>query len=83
MLQSAYEQWCIKNQKPQGINQQEYINGLKYQFIEMNDGWMAVWEHNTNNGEYNPVIQAADLGKARSYCVFLEPINVPFNVINP
>ena len=41
------------------------------------DGWIVVFEYNADISEYKPLIEAADIEHARSYCERRERIPVP------
>lgn len=56
-----------------------YVNDMHFIFVPMRDGWTAVFEQ--DGGQYIPVIQAADIPHAQSYCNMLEPVRVPVNFI--
>lgn len=52
-----------------------YANRINYFFATLPDGWTAIFEN--NNGDYTPLIQAADRAHAESYCILREPLPVP------
>lgn len=67
------EKWTTEN----GITETAtfYANKIDYFFATLPDGWIAVFEN--NNGDYVPLVQAADRAHAESYCVLREPLTVP------
>lgn len=76
MNYEEYSAWLEAN----AVTKQRYwFNGIEYEFAEMEDGWIAVFE--VDRGRYFPVIQAADLPHAESYCAMIEPATVPMEVI--
>ena len=62
-----------------GESASSYVNGMHFIFVSMKDGWTAVFEQ--DGGQYIPVIQAADMEHAQSYCNLLEPLRVPVKFI--
>lgn len=62
-----------------GESEHYYSNTVNYIFVAMRDGWTAVFER--DGAQYIPVIQAADIEHAQSYCNLREPIRVPINLI--
>lgn len=62
-----------------GEHESHYINDIHFILVKMKDGWIAVFER--DGGQYIPVIQAADVAHAESYCNMLEPVRVPVNLI--
>lgn len=77
MSKIELEKWIAEN----GTKKEcEYFNGIRYAFVTMKDGWIAIFECK-GNGEYVPMIQAADIEHARSYCEISEPVRVPINIL--
>ncbi len=63
-----------------GTSRERYhANGIDYLFIGLSDGWTAIFE--ICRGDYTPIIQAATLDKAKSYCNLREPVTVPLTEI--
>lgn len=58
----------------------EFSNGITYRFYTMKDEWIAVVEMHPYQGMI-PIIQAKDKSKALDYIVFIEPVNVPIQVL--
>lgn len=56
-------------------------NGIDYKFVTEDDGWVSIYEYDKYSNTYFPVIQAADMAHAHSYCVLREPIPVQFNIL--
>lgn len=73
MTVAEFDNWCSENQS--GEKKTAYYNGINYTFVEMADGWIAVFRY--NNGYYIPIIQADTMAHAEGYCGMLEPVTVP------
>lgn len=71
-----WKEWIEKNCTE---TQTTWINGLRYMFATMQDGWIAVFR--IVNAELEPVIQAQDMAHAKGYCSLIEPVPVPVNII--
>lgn len=76
MTKEQYAEWKEKNGTE---SERVYINDIAYNFVKMNDEWIAVFS--VRNGEYIPIIQAQDRVHAVSFCRMREPVNVPVNII--
>lgn len=76
MTYEKYELWKTKNGKN---TERIYFNGIAYDFVTMNDEWIAIFE--VCNGEYIPMIQANDRKHAESWCVLREPVKVAMTAI--
>ena len=72
MTAAEFEKWTQEN----GTGRRSHsANRIDYEFVTMRDGWIAVFEKCGCN--YDPLIQAADIAHAESYCNLREPVTVP------
>lgn len=72
MTPAEFEQWIQEN----GTAKKNHTaNRIDYVFVTLRDGWIAVFQRDYN--AYTPLIQAADIPHAESYCYMREPITVP------
>ena len=74
MNRAEFEAWKAENSI---ASSDEHYNGIDYRFLTTQDGWIVVFEHNADISEYKPLIEAADIEHARSYCARRERIPVP------
>ena len=71
-----FDTWASEN----GTTRERHtINTIDYVFVTLTDGWIAILE--ATRGEYTPIIQAADMAHALSYCAMREPVTVPLKAI--
>jgi len=77
MNQEQFEDW--RAETAARFVGEEWYNGIFYRYYEMPDGWISIFE--IDMGVSIPVIQAADLPHARSWCSLREPVPVPLQVI--
>lgn len=56
-------------------------NKLNYKLVQEKDGWWSIYRQNKYSNEYEPIIQAKTLEKAKDYCDLTEPIVVPLKEI--
>lgn len=77
MTAEQYQAW--RTQANAGEEIREWINGIQYIFTPLPDGWIAIFERDAT--EFAPLIQAANMAHARSYCVLREPLPVPVTII--
>ena len=77
MTGEQYQAWRTKAGAGEEIR--EWINGIQYTFAPLPDGWIAIFERDA--GEFVPLIQAANMAHARSYCVLREPLPVSATII--
>ena len=73
MTRQKLEKWIDKNRITETAT--FYANRINYFFTTLPDGWTAIFEN--DNGDYIPLIQAADKAHAESYCILREPLPVP------
>ena len=52
-------------------------NGLRYKFVQEQDGWWSIYRWHRYKLDYVPVIQSRDLEHCISYCDLCEPVVVP------
>lgn len=52
-------------------------NGLRYKFVQEQDGWWSIYRWHRYKLDYVPVIQSRDLEHCKSYCDLCEPVVVP------
>lgn len=76
MTRAEFEKWA---QDHGTERRQHYANRIDYEFVTMRDGWIAIFER--CGGDYTPLIQAADLAHAESYCYLREPVTVPLQTL--
>lgn len=74
MNRAEFEAWKAKYSIESA---DEHYNGIDYKFLTMQDGWIVIFEYNPESCEYKPLIEAADIEHARSYCDRRERIPVP------
>ena len=43
-------------------------NGLRYKFVQEQDGWWSIYRWHRYKLDYVPVIQSRDLEHCKSYC---------------
>jgi hypothetical protein len=73
MTGAEVEKWVQENR---AANKERYFtNGIDYLFVTLPDNWIAVFED--DSGDFIPCIQAADAGKAKTWCNLREPLTVP------
>lgn len=58
-----------------------YANNIAYDFETLDDGWIAIYEVNTETGERIPYIQAKDRPHAMTSVNLRERIRVPFGIL--
>ena len=73
MTRQKLEEWIKENKVTETAT--FYANRINYFFATLPDGWTAIFE--SDNGDYTPLIQAADKAHAESYCIMREPLPVP------
>lgn len=59
----------------------KWCNGIEYIFGVMKDGWIAIFER--ERGRLTPLIQAADMPHALSWCNRRERVTVPLQELCP
>ena len=58
---------------------EEWINGIRYGFATLTDGWVGVVELKPDR--VIPIISADTIAHARDYVWRIEPITVQFNIL--
>lgn len=76
MTRAEFESWVQEH----GTERRRHCaNRIEYEFVTLRDGWIAIFER--CRGGYTPLIQAADMAHAESYCCLREPVTVPLQAL--